>query len=170
MQRVARVTCLILCLGFAVGALAQEKKITKKDLPVPVLSSFQKAYPKATIKGLSTETEEGKTYFEIESVDGKVKRDLLYLADGTVAEIEETVAAADLPAPVKAAVAAKHPKGKIAKVEKVTRGGVVSYDVVLRSGKTNVELSIDPAGKVLKESKASAKKEGKEAKEKWEKN
>jgi hypothetical protein len=165
MQNIGRVVCLILCLVLAAGALAQEKEISKKDLPAPVLSAFQRAYPKATIKGLSTETEEGKTYFEIESVEGRVKRDLLYLADGTVAEIEESVAAADLPVPVKAAVEARHAKGKIAKAEKSTRGAVVSYDVVIRSGKTTFEMSLDPAGKVLKESRQSVKKGEKEGRD-----
>jgi hypothetical protein len=186
MQSTMKVLCLTLCLGLATGALAQgkkvatdekkpvaqekkgeagEKKIAKKNLPAPVMAAFQKAYPKATIKGASTEAEEGKTYYEIESLDGKVKRDLLYLADGTVAEIEETVAPADLPPPVKAAVTDKYPKGKISKAEMVTRGAVVAYDVVVKSGKTTVEMSIDPAGKVLKEKKAAVKKEGKEEKE-----
>jgi hypothetical protein len=186
MNTIVRALCLVVCLGLATGALGQgkkvvtqekkaavqekkaeagEKKIAKKDLPAPVMAAFQKAYPKATIKGASTEVEEGKTYYEIESLDGKVKRDLLYLADGTVAEIEETVSPADLPPQVKAAVTDKYPKGKIGKAEMVTRGAVAAYEVVVKSGKTTVEMSIDPAGKVLKEKKAAVKKEGKEEKE-----
>jgi hypothetical protein len=162
MENIGRIFCLVLCLVLATGALAQEKKVAKKNLPAPVLSAFLKAYPKAMIKAASKENEEGRTYFEIESVDGKVKRDLLYLPDGTVAEIEESVAAADLPAPVKAAVVAKHPKGKIVKAEKSTRGAVVTYDVVVRSGKTAVEMSLDPAGNVLRESKQSVRTEEKQ--------
>ena len=166
MRCIAKVLGLILCLGLAAGVLAQEKKIMKKDLPVPVLSSFQKAYPGATIKGLAREVEEGKTYFEIESVEGKVKRDLLYLADGTLVEIEETVGEADLPIPVKAAAAARYPKGKVVRAEKVTRGGAVSFELRVRVGKAQIEMSIDAAGKVLKESKGSIRTEGKEAGEK----
>jgi hypothetical protein len=172
MHKTVRVLCLMVCLGLAAATLAQgkrlareekkaavqekkseagEKKIAKKGLPAPVLAAFRKAYPKATIKGASIEVEEGKTYYEIESLDGKVKRDLLYLADGTVAEIEENVAPDDLPPPVKAAVIDKYPKGNIEKSEKVTRGAVVVYDVVVKSGKTTVEMSIDPTGKVTRE-------------------
>jgi hypothetical protein len=162
MHTVVRGLCLILCLGLTIGAAAQEKKIEKKDLPAPVLTAFQKAYPKATIKGASTEVENGKTYYEIESLDGTVKRDLLYLADGTITEIEESIALSDLPAPVKAALDKKYPKAKISKSEKVTKGAVVAYEVVVISGKTTVEASFDPSGKLLKESKSSGKKEGKE--------
>jgi len=187
MHNTVRVLCLLVCLGFAAGTLAQEKnvtgeekktavkeekaeagekKIAQKDLPAPVLTAFQKAYPKATIKGASTEVEEGKTYYEIESLDGKVKRDLLYLSDGTIAEIEETVAAADLPKAVSAAVTGKYPKGKIEKSEKVTHGAVVAYEVVVKSGETTVEMSFNPEGKLLKESKDAGKEEAEEKEDK----
>jgi len=58
-----------------------------KILPAAVLDAFKTAYPKAVIKGTSKETEKGVTYYEIESVDGKLNRDLLYTADGKAAEI-----------------------------------------------------------------------------------
>lgn len=152
----------MICLNLAFGAFAQEKKITQKELPAPVLASFQKTYPHATIKGVGKETENGKTYYEIESVDGKTNRDLLYLADGTVAEIEETVAAADLPASVKSAVTAKYPSGKIQKAEKTTRGSTITYDVRVDVGNTKHEMSIDAGGKVIKETNAGSKNKAKE--------
>jgi hypothetical protein len=89
-----------LLLTMTLGAQDQEKKLTKKELPSAVLSAFQKSYPKASIKGIAEEKKEGKTYYEIESLDGKTSRDLLYLADGSVAEIEESMATADLPGAV----------------------------------------------------------------------
>ncbi len=49
----------------------RKRKLDKKDLPKEVFNSFQKSYPNATIKGASMENEEGKIYYEIESVDGK---------------------------------------------------------------------------------------------------
>jgi hypothetical protein len=159
--------CAIVSLSalFCLSALSQEKKINKKDLPGAVLSAFEKAYPKATIKGLSTEVEEGKTYYEIESVDGKISRDLLYLADGSVAEIEEGVSTADLPAPVKATLHKEYPKGKVKKAEKTTKGTTVTYEMKVSSGKTNAELVVDPTGKVIKNEKAGAMKKQKEEKE-----
>jgi hypothetical protein len=153
---------------FCLSALSQEKKIHKNDLPQAVLSAFEKAYPKATIKGLSTEVEEGKTYFEIESVDGKISRDLLYLADGSVAEIEEGVSTADLPSTVKATLHKEYPKGKVVKAEKTTKGTAVTYEMKVSSGKTTAELVIDPAGKVIKNEKAGAMKKQKEEKEEGE--
>jgi hypothetical protein len=140
-----------LLLTMTLGAQDQEKKLTKKELPSAVLSAFQKSYPKASIKGIAEEKKEGKTYYEIESLDGKTSRDLLYLADGSVAEIEESMATADLPGAVKTTVEAKFPKAKLAKAEKVTKGTEVSYSVVVKTPKGNVTLDVDTTGKVLKE-------------------
>jgi hypothetical protein len=164
-------TVVVLCLTACMVSVpvrrcaAQEKKIAKKDVPSAVISAFEKAYPKAVVKGFAREVEKGKTYYEIESMDGKTGRDILYLADGTVAEVEETVAPPDLPGPVRDAVAAKYPQGKIVKAEKTTRGAEVSYEMRLTSGKGKVNLKVDASGKILKEHKATSKKPEKEEKE-----
>ena len=83
-------------LTFSVSA--QEVRLRKKQVPRAVIAAFQSAYPHATIKGYSRERENGKIYYEVESVEGQTTRDVLYNADGTVAEIEESIATGDLPA------------------------------------------------------------------------
>jgi len=130
-----------------------EKKIAKKDVPVAVMSAFQTAYPKAEIVGTNQETEDSTVYYEIESRDGKVKRDVLYKADGTVKEMEERVAKADLPAAIKEAIAKEYPKGTIHRVEKNTRDGVVGYEVMVKNGKDHMEVVLDESGKILKTEK-----------------
>lgn len=147
----------VLLLTATLGAQEQEKKLTKKELPSAVLSAFQKSYPKAGIKGIAEEKKEGKTYYEIESLDGKISRDLLYHADGSVAEIEETMNAADLPEAVKSSIDAKFPKAKIAKVEKVIKGTALSFSVTVKSAKEKVALDMDAAGQVLREEKLKGK-------------
>jgi hypothetical protein len=145
---------LVLLLGITIllvaGTIAGEKKITRKELPTAVLSAFEKAYPKAVIRGLSKEEENGKTFYEIESLDGKTHRDLLYSPDGTVAEIEQAVAVNDLPAAVKATVSKNFPKGKILKSERLTRDTVTEFEVVISSGKAKHEVVLDPAGNIVK--------------------
>lgn len=147
-----------LILTMALGAKEQEKKLTRKELPAAVLSAFQKTYPKAHIKGIAEEKKDGKTYFEIESLDGKTERDLLYLADGSVAEIEESMAVADLPEAVKASLEANYPKAKLLEVEKVTKGSEVSYGLDLRSAKGRVTIDMDASGRILKEESPEGKK------------
>ncbi len=169
-MRVFRAVCIVsmsvlFVLAATLFTFAQEKKVTKKNVPPAVLAAFAKAYPDAKVKGYARETEKGKTYYEIESMNGKMSLDALYQADGTVAEVEEGVAPSDLPAQVQDAVKAKYADGKITKAEKTTRGEDTSYELRVASGKKTVSLAVDPTGKILKGSKGGAKKEEKEEKE-----
>ena len=75
---------------------AKTYKITVQ-LPAPVTAAFKKAYPSATIRGTAKETENGKTVYEVESVENGKARDFMYAADGAVLEIEEELNPADLP-------------------------------------------------------------------------
>jgi len=102
---ISRVALIAITLSLlALSAVAQEKKITAKDVPAAVMSAFQTAYPKVTNRGYAREKENGKIFYEIESREGTTTRDVLYNPDGTVAEIEESVATTDLPAEVQQAI------------------------------------------------------------------
>jgi len=132
-----------------IAAVAQEKKITGKDVPAAVMTAFKTAYPNATIRGYAREKENGKVFYEIESREGTTTRDVLYNPDGTVAEIEESIAATDLPAEVQQAMKEKYPKAVITKAERTTAGDKVSYEIVARQGKKRVTVEFDSSGKVL---------------------
>jgi uncharacterized membrane protein YkoI len=133
----------------ALSAAAQEKKITAGDVPAAIMSAFKSAYPNATIRGYAREKENGKVFYEIESREGTTTRDVLYNPDGTVAEIEESIAATDLPAEIQQAIKGKYPKAVITRAEKTTAGDKVSYEVVARQGKKRITLEVDASGKVL---------------------
>jgi uncharacterized membrane protein YkoI len=136
---------LVIFPGFA-----QEKKIQKKDVPPAVLSAFTRAYPKAVIKGTSTEKEEGKTCYEIESVEGTTTRDILYSADGTVVETEEGLALSDLPEAVAKSAAKEFPGAKITRAERSTHGDKVAYELRIMTGKKAKEVVFDVNGAVVK--------------------
>ena len=155
---------LIFCLTVPANAQG-EKKIKAKDLPAAVASAFQKAYPLAKIKGTSTETENGKTMYEVESIDGKINRDLLYAADGTCIEIEETVAVKDLPADVAAGLKKGFPQGKVTKAEKLIKGETVQYEMVIQKGKEKHEVVFDTKGAIVKDTKITSKAKSKEKEE-----
>jgi hypothetical protein len=127
--------------------LAQESKIQEKDVPPAVIAAFKSAYPSATVRGYSREKEHGKVFYEIENTDGATMRDLLYNADGTIAEIEETIAATDLPAEAQETIRTK--KAIVVRAEKVTQGDKVVYEVSARQGKRKISLKFDSAGKLL---------------------
>ncbi len=127
-------------------------------LPAPVLSAFKQAYPTAVIKNASKEIDNGKTTWEVESIDAGLARDLVYNPDGTIVDIEEAVAIDTLPPAVTAAVMAKHPRGTITKAEKLFRADKWTYELTLKgAAKPSIELS--PDGKAVPEAKKPESKE-----------
>lgn len=122
-----------------------ERTLRKGDVPAAVLSAFSKAWPAATIVAFAEETKDGRAYFEIESRDGKVARDVLLAPDGSIVEVEEVVPVAALPAAVVEAARALGKRVVIRKAERVTRGKVVTYSLEL-TGTKEREVAFDPAG------------------------
>lgn len=135
----------VVALILGLPAVAAEKTLPKRYVPAPVLEAFAKTYPSAKALAFAKETEKGRTFFEIESMDGEVARDILFAADGTIVEVEEAVKESELPAPVVAAVKAMGPGVSIRKAEKVTKRGVVTYGLDLKGAKVK-EISLDATG------------------------
>ncbi|MDX6613569.1 MAG: hypothetical protein QOD75_2755 [Blastocatellia bacterium] len=127
-------------------ASAQERQVKAKDVPVAVRTAFKAAYPNATIKGYAREKENGKTFYEIESTEGATGRDVLYNPDGSVAEVEETIALSDLPTAVQEAIRTKYPNAAVRSAEKTVTGDKVSYDVIVKNGRRRLELEFDADG------------------------
>ncbi len=120
----------------------------KPKAPQAVLDAFRKQYPNATIKSVSGEKEGGRTVYEIESMDGAQRRDLLYESDGKVISTEELIPTAQLPKAVSDAVAAKYPKAPIVSAEKLTDKDGMRYEVVVKVGGKNKSIEIEPSGKI----------------------
>src|SRR2546430_503299 len=139
--QIALVTAgLLACAG---GGIAQEKKIKRADLPAGVEKTVAAESAGATIKGFSMEKEKGETFYEAEMMVNGHGKDVLIDASGTVVEVEEEVALDKLPAEVKAGLEAKAGKGKIGKVESLTKKGkLVAYEakVVTNGKKAEVQL------------------------------
>ena len=120
-----------------------------KILPAAVLEAFETAYPHAVITGTSREVEKGVTYYEIESVDGKMNRDLLYTADGTAVEVEEALAPGALPEPVLKALAEAYPGYKVLKAEELTKEGRKLFELQIQVKDKKIAVSMDPSGKII---------------------
>lgn len=128
-----------------------------KVLPEAVLAAFKAAYPKAEIKGASKEVENGVTQFEVESVDGKLNRDLIYSAAGKVIEMEETTAPENLPEAVQKTLAKDYPGAKVLKAEILTKDGAKSFELSLQVKDKKMGVTIDPAGKFVEKAPAEEK-------------
>jgi hypothetical protein len=156
---------VVIIISANLRAIAGDKKITKKDVPAAVLKAFTDTYPKAKVNSYAKEVEKGETFYELETVDGKVKRDLLYKADGTAVEVEEILTTKTVPESIAKAIITEMPKAKIMSGEKTTRGTDVSFEVVVVNGKEKVRVLLNADGKIQKKSVMKAKKEKEEEKE-----
>ncbi|MDB5348800.1 MAG: hypothetical protein JWN86_47 [Planctomycetota bacterium] len=131
---------------------ADEEKVPLKDVPKAVLDAVKAKFPKAEILGAEKEVEKGKTTFELELKDAGKTLSVSLKPDGTILEIETTIAVKDLPKKVSGAVVAKYPKGTIKSAEMVTVGEKTTYEVVVTlAGKEPRELVLDPDGKILED-------------------
>ena len=132
-------------------ALASEKPVQMSELPAAVRQAVQKETKGATIRGLSKETENGKTYYEAETMVNGRHRDLLFNASGSVAEIEDQTEISNIPAPARHAIEQFAAGGKVLTVEAVNSNGATSYEAQVRksSGK-RAEVKVSPEGKIVK--------------------
>lgn len=154
---------LLMVVGLLPTPFAKAEKKSEVKAPDAVLAAFHKAYPKAEIRDISMETKDSLTYFEIESIDGGQRRDLLYNADGTVYEMEERIPVSDLPAKIEAALKAKFPKCKPQKAEKITRGAIVEYEVSIENGEENLEVLLSADGSIKSQASVSDEDEQSES-------
>jgi len=137
-------------LLFAGTASAQEKKIKRSDLPPAVEKTVAAQSAGATIRGFSTEKEKGQIFYEAEMIVNGHSKDVLIAADGTVVEVEEQVTLDSLSPEVKAGLQAKAGKGKILKVESLTKKEkLVAYEAQVETNGKKSEVQVGPDGKPL---------------------
>ena len=137
-------------LMLSAPALAQEKKLTKEQLPAAVQKTADEQSKGATVRGYSTEKEGGKTIYEVQlSVNGK-NRDVSIDSAGVVIEVEDTVDFASLPDAVQAGLKKRAGAGKILTVEALTKKDkLVAYEAVVETAGKKKEVQIGPDGKPL---------------------
>jgi len=104
----------------------------------------------ATIQGFSEEREKGKTFYEAEMMINGRSKDVLMDARGAIVEVEEQVAMNELPADVQDALRTKAGKGKIVKIESISRRDkLVAYEAEISRNGERSEIQVDPHGKPL---------------------
>jgi len=139
-------------LGSVVAALSLlaatpaigEQKMQLKDLPPAIQQAVQANLKGGTLKGLSKEVEKGKAQYEVESTINGRARDFLLDSAGGLVEVEEELAMDAVPVAVKAAAEAR---GKVLKIESVTRGTTVTYEAQVEKNGKKSEVALDANGK-----------------------
>lgn len=148
----SRTAILIIAISFCLtgSALAQEKKLTRSQLPAPVQATVDAQSQGATVKGFSEEKEKGQIFYEAEMTVNGHSKDVLIDAKGGVVEVEEEVGLDSLPAGVREGLQAKAGKGKLGRVESLTKQGkLVAYEAVVTTNGKKSEVQVGPDGKPL---------------------
>jgi uncharacterized membrane protein YkoI len=137
-------------IAFTVCAVAQEKKIDRSALPPAVQKTVQAQSEGATIKGFTTEVENGKRAYEAEMIVNGHSKDIEIAPDGTLNEVEEEVAFDSLPANVQTALTARAKGAKITKVESLKKKDkLVAYEAATLKGSKRGEIQVGPEGQKL---------------------
>ena len=124
------------------------QKTTLNNLPPAVKATVDAESKGATVKGISSERENGKTVYELETLVNGRTRDLMIDAAGKVYLVEEQLDIDKAPPAVKAALEAK---GKIVALESVLENGKTRYEgQVQTKGGTKVAVEVDADGKPYK--------------------
>jgi len=128
----------------------QEKKIKRADLPPAVAKTVAAISQGAIIKGFSQEVENGQTLYEAEMTVNGHGKDVNIDSRGAVVEVEEQVEMDSLPSAVKEGLQAMAAKGKIIKVESITKHDkLVAYEAQVRTDGKKSEFQVGPDGKAL---------------------
>ena len=131
-------------------AQEHEKRINRSDLPPAVEKTVAAQTKGSTIRGFNEEKENGKTYYEAELTVSGHSKDILIDPTGAIAEIEEQVDFASLPAAVQSGLQAKAAGGKLGKVESITKHDkLVAYEAKVTTNGKRFEIQVGPDGKPL---------------------
>jgi hypothetical protein len=141
---------LAISLILAGSTLGQEKKIKRSELPAAVEKTVVEQSQGATIRGFNEEKEGGQTTYEVEMVVNGHSKDVQMDANGVVVEVEEQISMDALSAEIKVGLQAKAGKGRITKVESITKKEkLVAYEAQVMTDGKKSEVQVGPEGKPL---------------------
>jgi hypothetical protein len=152
MNRSAKPLCAAVAIAICVAPplSARERRIKRSELPPAVEKTIVEQSKGATILGFTKEGAGTKAVYEVEMRVNGLSKDVSMNPDGSVAQVEVQVNMSGLPSDVKAGLASKAGKGKILKIESLTKQGkLVAYEAVVANGARKWEIQVGPDGKTL---------------------
>jgi hypothetical protein len=143
-------------------ARADEDDVPLDKLPAKVTAAVKAKFPKAELVAAQKEVEDGKTLYEVGIKNEGQKIEVTALEDGTIVEVEKEITFKDLPKAVSDVMDTKYPKAEIKKVEEITEGTKVAYELLfVTADKKKLEIKFDKDGKVLESEDKSDDKDDK---------
>src|SRR6478735_10860636 len=131
------ITSIVFGAAFVLSLSAaedKEQKVSLDKLPAPVAKALKQQAGNEKITNISKEMDEGKTAYEVTFTKNGHVHDVSVDDNGKLLSDEETVAAADAPKQIRAAIARELPGAKIEKFERIKEGGKTNYEALLSRG------------------------------------
>jgi hypothetical protein len=149
-RRISMISFLVVGLVTVSIARAQEKKIKRTELPPAVEKTVAEQSKAGTIRGFSTEMEDGKRLYEVELTVKGHGKDISMDAQGNVVEVEEEIFMNSLSPAVRKGLVEAAKGGTILKIESITKNHkLVAYEADVRSAAKRSEIQVGPDGKTL---------------------
>jgi uncharacterized membrane protein YkoI len=150
MQQMLMISFLVCGLMTVSIARAQEKKIKRTELLPAVEKTIAEQSNAGTIRGFSTEVEDGKRLYEVELTVKGHGKDVSMDEQGNVVEVEEQISMDSLPPAVRKGLTEAARGGTILKIESITKNGkLVAYEADVKSAAKRSEIQVSPDGKTL---------------------
>jgi uncharacterized membrane protein YkoI len=157
-------------LAFAAPSFAEETQKDRREIDIPkskvpekVTKAALEAVPGGKIADIDRDIKDGKSTWELGIEAGGKEFEVKVDDDGKViSKVEvatEKLKVADLPAAVVDGVKKEWPTAKITTAEKLTKGGVVTYEMDVDVAKKTYEVVFSPEGKLLSKAEASEAEE-----------
>jgi len=149
----------------AAVARADEEKVPLDKVPKAVLDGVKARFPDATLVSAEKEKEGDKTTYEIAIKNKDQKIEVTLTPDGKIVEMENEIAAKDMPKVVMKALETKYPQATYKLVEEVIKvkdgeEKLEYYEVLLVTAeKKKLEVLVSPKGKITKVEDKSKEKD-----------
>jgi len=152
MKTVLGLSSSVTLLAMLATLAAGQEKLDPSKLPPKVSDSLKARFPGAMITQVTKETENGEVIYDIEMTKDGKKHEMDCKEDGTIVDIQNEIAAKDLPTAALSAIKAKYPGSSIKEVGEIlvvkdkteTRD---HFEVLIEtSDKKEVELTVSLDG------------------------
>lgn len=142
--------CLAAALAAMAGASVAEDRLKKSDLPANVQKTADEQSAGATVLGYTKAIEHRHVVYEVQLMFGDHMKDVTIDPQGNILEVEEQIDPDVLPANVFHGLSAQARKGRLAKVESLSKHGkIVAYEAqVITDGKQS-EIQVGADGQKL---------------------
>lgn len=137
---------LLVVTGILLGTVISfAQDVQESQVPSLVLNSFKKDFSKAT----DVEWELKGDLYDVEFDIGFADHEIWFDPTGNVVKHEEDIKQSDLPEIVASILANEYKSYRISDVKKIQTGKYIVYELDVKNGNQEWELTFDESGKVI---------------------